>query len=164
MSRLEYVDVFRRIPPKCMFRARLAHGRCTQAEHGDIAAEARCLQNACSDQGRVCPCASRSLEAVGTLIAGLSRRRSRVRVPSLPLSPSTHVVDQPINRDELVRPQQHARKQRPCLSPRDGNARSPSRTSSGPRSRNSSILLLLAPHSGRREWKNARHDTRPGRR
>src|SRR5512133_2576514 len=60
MSRLDPVHTFRRIPPKCIedhtillqigkrrLRARSTHKRCIQAEHGDIATEARCLQDAC---------------------------------------------------------------------------------------------------------------------
>ena len=37
-----------RVPPKCRLRARLTHRRCIWAEHGGIAAEVQCLQNACS--------------------------------------------------------------------------------------------------------------------
>ena len=48
MSRLDSVYGFRRIPPKCRLRAGLAGDRCIEAEHGGIAADARCLQNACS--------------------------------------------------------------------------------------------------------------------
>jgi hypothetical protein len=51
MSRLDSVLAFRRIPPKCRFRAGLASDRCIAAEHGGIAAEAQCLQNACSRVG-----------------------------------------------------------------------------------------------------------------
>ena len=42
------VEVRENDPAVGELQARLAHGRCVQAEHADIAAEARCLQNACS--------------------------------------------------------------------------------------------------------------------
>jgi hypothetical protein len=48
MSRLGRVYAFRRIPPKRSIRAGFQPRPCIQAEHGDIAAEARCLQHACS--------------------------------------------------------------------------------------------------------------------
>src|SRR6266487_72185 len=44
MSRLDCVHVFRRVPPKCTRQARLTLGCCISVEHGDIAAEAHCLQ------------------------------------------------------------------------------------------------------------------------
>jgi hypothetical protein len=50
MSRLDRVHAFRRIPPKRTLGARFALGGSIQAEPGDIAAEARRLQNACSPQ------------------------------------------------------------------------------------------------------------------
>jgi hypothetical protein len=48
MSRLDHVHVFRRIPPKCRRQASFRPRPCIQAKHGDIAAEARCLQSACT--------------------------------------------------------------------------------------------------------------------
>jgi len=48
MSRLDYVHAIRPVLPKCGRRARLTVGCCISAEHGDIAAEADCVQNACS--------------------------------------------------------------------------------------------------------------------
>jgi hypothetical protein len=48
MSLLDRVYAFRRIPPKRRFQARFRPRLCIWAEYGDIAAEVRCLQNACS--------------------------------------------------------------------------------------------------------------------
>jgi Domain of unknown function (DUF5911) len=44
---LECVHAFRRIPSKCRLQARLAPGLLHLGGHGDIAAEARCVQDAC---------------------------------------------------------------------------------------------------------------------
>jgi hypothetical protein len=48
MSRLDRAHACRRVPPKRRLRASFRPRPCIEAEHGDIAAEARCLQNACS--------------------------------------------------------------------------------------------------------------------
>src|SRR5512132_1259705 len=47
MSRLGSVNAFRRIPPKRRLRASFRPRPCISAEHGDIPAEASCLQAAC---------------------------------------------------------------------------------------------------------------------
>src|SRR6476619_6874139 len=46
MSRLGYVHECRRLPLKRRLRATFRPRPCIQAEHGDIAAEARCFRNA----------------------------------------------------------------------------------------------------------------------
>src|SRR5256714_11733473 len=81
MSRLDLVYGFRRIPAKCRFGASLGRGRAFRRTAVTSARK---------------PCACRTLAASGRsgglddlrANAGLSRRRSRVRVPSLPLRPT----------------------------------------------------------------------------
>ncbi len=49
MSRLDRPCAYRCIPPERRFQATFGFTRCIEAEHGAIAAEARCLQDACRE-------------------------------------------------------------------------------------------------------------------
>jgi hypothetical protein len=53
MSRLERAHAWPRLSSALPFSGEIGVKQCIEAEHGDIAAEARCLQNACRDHLRL---------------------------------------------------------------------------------------------------------------